>query len=123
MAEPLEDLPPHARSEPTEHTRPATMPAATRVLLGLLAFLPLALAAGALGMRAVGSNVGPVLYGAMLLMFLLVLFFGAFAMNNRRLGGTGKVLWTLGFLLAGPIIIPLYWYIHVWHAPHRSFHS
>lgn len=131
MAEHIERAPAHTteQREPSEHTRPATMGRGTRILLGGLAFLPIAIAvvvlstlAGAPDVETI-PGVGAVLYGGMLLMFLLVIFFGAFVMNNRRIGGSSKALWVAGFLLAGPIIIPLYWYVHVLHAPHRGYHN
>ncbi|MFW6049959.1 MAG: hypothetical protein ACODAU_02225 [Myxococcota bacterium] len=108
--------------EPSRHTRPSTQGRGTRALLGLLAFLPLALvvAAGVFASTPEGGA-GTMLYGAVLLMFLLVLFFGAFVINNRRIPGQHKVGWAASFLLIGPVTIPLYWYIHVWHAPHRGF--
>jgi hypothetical protein len=118
--------------EPPEHTRPPTMGRATRGILGVLSFVPLVLAVAAIVRVAAGpedparpgvpamTDVGGVLIGTILALALLVLYFGAFVMNDRNVEGRAKVLWLIGFIVGGPIVIPLYWYIHVLHAPRRG---
>lgn len=137
MVEHSEPLSTHhaPRHEPPTHGRPSSMRMSTRVVLGILAFVPAAigvailvgLVAAAPDTEVASMTAAPVanagLYGGLLAMFLLLLFFGAFVMNNRRIGPTSKAWWAVGFLLAGPVTIPLYWYMHVLHAPHHDLES
>jgi hypothetical protein len=122
--------PEHAHREPAEHTRPASMSQTTRIVVGILAFLPLALAVMALihlaatpgDPVAAGAAVdtGGVFIGVILLLALLTLFFAAFVFNDRRIPTRSKGAWLIGFLVGGPVVIPLYWYMNVLHAPRRG---
>jgi hypothetical protein len=48
---------------------------------------------------------------------IITFLYIAFAVQNPRLDYSRNT-WMLGLLLAGPVIIPVYWVIHVWLAPH-----
>lgn len=108
---------------------------ATRIVVGVLAFLPLLAVVGILAGLTVLPPQGTVgdllvfpyanatLYAGVLFMFMLALFFGAFVMNDRRIRSNSKIWWAVSFIVAGPISIPLYWYVHVLHAPHHSLDS
>jgi hypothetical protein len=136
MAERVENSrsPRLAQREPPHHTRPPTMGRATRVVVGALAFVPLVIIVAAAvrgaatpsdpspaaGVPAT-TDVGGMLIGTVLVMALLVLFFGAFVFNDRHMPTQTKALWLVGFLVGAPVVIPLYWYMNVLHAPrHRQ---
>lgn len=116
-----------AHREPEEYSRPSSMSQTTRVVIGLLAFVPLALVIVLL-VQVVATAGDPVAaaqatgapYGTVLVLALLIFFFAAFVFNDRRIPIRAKRLWLAGFILGGPIVIPLYWYLHVLHAPRHS---
>ncbi len=61
--------------------------------------------------RLLGMGVAMVVFHA-----LLVLFFISFVRQNPRIHGQ-QTLWLGGLLLAAPITLPAYWWMHIWNAP------
>lgn len=63
------------------------------------------------------------LYGALLvggtltLTFAVLLVFGSLAGNNPHLTARRRMVWYALFVLAGPVMLPSYWLMHVWPAP------
>jgi hypothetical protein len=63
------------------------------------------------------------LYGALLvggtltLSFAVFLVFGALVANNPHMTHRQRVVWYGLFALAGPVMLPSYWLMHVWPAP------
>ncbi|HJL17344.1 MAG TPA: hypothetical protein RMH99_16875 [Sandaracinaceae bacterium LLY-WYZ-13_1] len=51
------------------------------------------------------------------LTFAVLLVYTTLLVNDPRIGRGFKMLWFSGFVLAGPITVPAYWYAHVWRAP------
>lgn len=48
------------------------------------------------------------------LSFLLFVVYGTLAGNNPRLSTLERLTWYVGFVLAMPVAMPAYWFIHVW---------
>lgn len=125
---PREHPPPHR--EPEEYSRPSSMTPTTRMVIGLLSFVPLVLLVVLLAQipAATGDPVATgeaaeatgAPYGVVLVMAMLIFFFAAYVFNDRRISIRAKRLWLAGFILGGPIVIPLYWYLHVLRAPRHS---
>jgi len=92
----------------------------SRLALGLITLMGPVLAT-TLGVWAIVENDSPppVLLGAAFGFFiahcLMTFFYLAFAGQNPRL--RSRTRWQLALILAGPITIPIYWFIHVWGAP------
>lgn len=114
------------RRQPDVHTQPEKMRKSTRVFLGVLSLIPLLGAVATmifLGVRPaegweadqMSAGAGAAIpYAFLFATFLLVLFFGAYVMNNRRLSAPGKLTWLAGFLVFSVFTLPLYWYVHIW---------
>ncbi|HEX5661272.1 MAG TPA: hypothetical protein VFX59_28980 [Polyangiales bacterium] len=49
--------------------------------------------------------------------FFMQLVFGALLGNNARLSKGERKLWYVMFALAGPVSLPLYWFVEVWPVP------
>lgn len=94
--------------------------ATSRLALAVVTF-SMPMIAGLLALAAIvaGGDPPPYLLGMVFGFFvthcLLTLFYLAFAGQNPRL--RSRTRWQLALILAGPVTIPAYWYIHVWHAP------
>jgi hypothetical protein len=70
---------------------------------------------------ASGTEVPPVLLTAVIILFamhgILVLLYAAFATQNPRIERS-RLWWQMALVLAGPVSIPAYWFIHVLYAPY-----
>lgn len=51
--------------------------------------------------------------------FVVFLVFGALAGNNPRLTTPERLTWYALFALLGPVMIPCYWFMHVWSVPYQ----
>lgn len=72
------------------------------------------------GVLALGEFVGVLMVGAWWGMtFLVFLVYGALLANNPRMQRWERVYWYTLFALAGPVTLPIYWWIHVWPAPYE----
>ncbi len=92
----------------------------SRLALGFWTFsMPAIAALMGLVSMLVPPEVPPVLlaavYGFLITHCLIAMFYVAFAGQNPRLHS--RVGWQLAIVLAGPITIPVYWFMHVWDAP------
>jgi len=92
----------------------------SRLALGLLTFMgPLIASVLAVAAIASGSEPSPLLlgstFGFLIAHCLMTMFYIAFAGQNPRL--RSRLRWHLALILAGPISIPAYWFMHVWNAP------
>jgi hypothetical protein len=92
----------------------------SRLTLGLITFaMPAIASLLAIAALAAGGEPPPILLGATFGFFithgLVTLFYLAFAGQNPRLRSRAR--WQLALILAGPITIPAYWFMHVWAAP------
>jgi len=89
----------------------------TRFLLGATATGPLIFL---IAMVATGpATPQGMMLGLIALLWAAMLLFGFTAMvfNNPRLSGTQRWTWSLAFLVAAPIALPMYWARHVLPAP------
>jgi hypothetical protein len=75
---------------------------------------------------ASGTEVPPPLLAAVVALFamhgILVLLYAAFATQNPRIERT-RFWWQMALVLAGPVSIPVYWFIHVLYAPYVGPHD
>ena len=95
--------------DPTHQSR---MP---RLVLGLVAVVPaisLVLALSTDGATQVAIGYLNILWTA-----LLMLVFGGWMIRTAGFSLDRKIAWAFAFILAAPITLPLYWYLHVWKAP------
>ena len=51
--------------------------------------------------------------------FVVFLLYVPAALNNARLSPGLRFLWIVGFVTAGPLVIPFYWFREVMRAPYR----
>ena len=109
----------------TEYS-PDVMHRSSRLFLGLPTFVPLVLSVAilaidlsrpALGSEPQMSATGLLQILMFLVLFMLWLFYFAYMLKNRALGASSKVMWSVAFVLAAPIALPLYWYWYVWKEP------
>jgi hypothetical protein len=56
--------------------------------------------------------------GLLTLAFALLLIYGTLIANNPQLGVAARLMWWAGLLLAGPLTLPSYWFVHVWPHPY-----
>src|SRR6478736_1706797 len=94
--------------------------ATSRLTLGLITFaMPTIASLLAVAAIATNGQPPPILLGAtfgfLITHGLITLFYLAFAGQNPRL--RSRLRWQLALIFAGPITIPVYWFIHVWNAP------
>jgi hypothetical protein len=69
------------------------------------------------GVFALGEFVGVMYLGSLVaLSFFAFLVFGAFLGNNPDVGPAERWVWYALFLTAGPLALPVYWWIHIWPA-------
>jgi len=112
-------------------------PGAPELALGLATLVPfatIALAVGRLAMPAdalaagspsefaatLSDAITPLVFGQ-LVMFPLMIFYIWHAATRARIEGVAeRVLWGLFLFIAAPIVMPIYWYVHVWRSD-RSF--
>lgn len=105
------------------------MTRATRAALGLITLLPLAvtvwwlvetlLAPGAGLVAALGLESGRVLTLMLPFMVLAVLvFYFPALLANRAVPREERWLWGVGFVLLGLLVVPAYWWLHVWNEPY-----
>lgn len=76
---------------------------------------------GALGFF--GTPWVAVVGGTVILVWMLLLIFGALLENNRALGAAAHRGWIVAFTLTGPLALLFYWWLHVWpsrHVPHAE---
>jgi len=72
------------------------------------------------GLLAVNEFLGVLTIGAWVgLTFIVLLVYGALLANNPRLEKWERVYWYTLFAIAGPVVLPIYWAIHVWPAPYE----
>ncbi len=71
------------------------------------------------GVFRLGTLGAAIVAGVIALVFLLQLVFGALLENNAGVERASRVAWVLAFVLTGPFGILLYWFVHVWRAPHE----
>jgi hypothetical protein len=99
-----------------------------RILIGAFLLLPLsfgALVALVTFLELVGSPwtagatvmplVGYLLPFALAMVGLLLV---PVVLNDRRLSRGARAWWLIGFLFAGFVVVPLFWYFQVWKAPY-----
>jgi hypothetical protein len=55
--------------------------------------------------------------GAVLAVYLLLVVYEDLLENEGRIGEVGRALWSLAFVLAAPIAMPIYWLSYVASAP------
>lgn len=53
-----------------------------------------------------------------IMILVMIVLYTPAALSNPRLTGATRGLWIAGFVLAGIVAIPLYWYLHVMNAPY-----
>ena len=53
------------------------------------------------------------------LIWVLLIVFGALLENNRRLESARHRGWVVAFALTGPFGLLFYWFMHVWRAPYE----
>jgi hypothetical protein len=94
-----------------------------RAALGLLSFIALLIPVVLLSVALLtppGHDIDTTLLGGAFGMFifhgLLVLFFVSFVVQNPRIEEE-RILWVLGLLVAAPLMLPIYWWKHIWKAP------
>lgn len=80
------------------------------------------------GMIFLGNGGGEPVMGLLFLLFMVVHFLTVFlilglqiyyiihAVKNDDLTQNSKVLWIVGFFLAGLFAMPVYWYVAIWKA-------
>ena len=54
-----------------------------------------------------------------LMVFMLLLLYAPAVFNNPRLSPPLRRLWLVGFVVAGIVTLPVYWYRHIWSAPYQ----
>jgi hypothetical protein len=88
---------------------------------GLLFFMVLAMGIWPeQGVLAIGEFFGVLMIGAWWgLTFIVFLVYGALLANNPRMEKWERVYWYTLFALAGPVALPVYWFLHVWPAPYE----
>jgi hypothetical protein len=96
----------------------------SRLALGAWTFsMPLAAATLASMNLWLSTEVPPALLaitvGFFVLHAIITLFYVAFAGQNPRIERT-RTAWMVALIAAGPVAIPVYWFIHVWRAPHAG---
>ncbi len=99
-----------------------------RLFLGVLTFVLIgvfasaAFAAAFTAGPAAGFDAGDyspfqvVLVLAIFMQFILMLFYISFAAQNPRLSARGT--WVFAMIFMPWAILPIYWYLHIWHAPY-----
>ena len=55
--------------------------------------------------------------GTMLVMLGLLVFYIVHVFKNVAFRDDRRVLWALVLFMGGPISMPVYWWLHVWHRP------
>ena len=111
------------------------MSRSTKLILGLLSFLPIILGAVMVvmifslipsfiewdryepGAHEVFEVFGPIFiigFFTTILSIALLIFFIMHLVRNKKVDGTERVIWVLVFLLAGGIGYPIYWYMRIW---------
>lgn len=106
---------------PSPHA-PPRMSRAARFAVGVVAFGPLiglaaALSAGLESAAGLGIAIGTLFWSTMAL-FL----FGGYLLGGCRFSGVQQAGWSLAFLFAAPLSLPLFWFRHVLGAPRRPVH-
>lgn len=107
----------------------------SKILIGLLSFLPIILFIVLIAMffilfptifqwehvepepGEVFSVFGPIFIVGLMMGLLslgLLIFFIMHLIRNKKMEGTERVIWILVFLFAGMIGYPIYWYMRVW---------
>jgi hypothetical protein len=72
------------------------------------------------GVLALGEFAGVLMIGMWVaLTFVVLLVYGALLANNAHLGKWERVFWYTLFAFAGPVVLPVYWWMHVWPAPYE----
>lgn len=99
-----------------------------RLWLGLFTLLPvlvgLAIPLGAI-MRPdaglFGAGPGPCVLCLALpfMVFMLLMVYVPTLINNPRISKGTRYAWFIGFLIAGFVTLPLYWFLHVWPVPYQ----
>lgn len=77
----------------------------------------LAMALSPDGIFAFGEFAAVMYVGSLIaLTFFAFLVFGAFLGNNPAVGPVERWVWYALFISAGPLALPVYWWVHVWPA-------
>lgn len=130
-------VPVHHRHEPPDRDAPSCMACRmgtwTRLVMLAFGMGPIAGAMMAFGAAWEGGytsfleHQGVAWLGYPLLIpfftFAAIMLYGTLVVNNRRISTGSKIAWLLGIVLAGPIGIPAYWWVHVWRAPQMRGHA
>ena len=111
------------------------MSRSSKILIGLLSFLPILLVAGMFitmffqfsniikwendepGPQEVFNTFGGFFIIAMLLFLFSIgflIFLIIHLVKNKKMDGTERAVWILAFLLGGIISYPIYWYMKIW---------
>ncbi len=53
------------------------------------------------------------------MVFMLMVVYLPALVNNQRISKGMRYLWFIGFLVAGFVLLPMYWLLHVWRAPYQ----
>ena len=65
-----------------------------------------------------GSLFVPILRAASVLNALLVFCaFAALALNSSRIPAYQKLGWVFGMMFFYPLVLPVFWYLHIWRSP------
>lgn len=71
------------------------------------------------GVFALGTGGALIVGGALMLIWLLQILFGALLANQPGIGARAYRTWIAAFILMGPFGLALYWFIHIWRAPYE----
>ena len=99
-----------------------------RLLLGALTAVPVVvgiaaamrtLARPTVGLTTGGEGFCVLCVAHIFMVFMLLLAYIPASYNNQRLSRSVRRLWMAGFILAGIVTMPAYWYRHIWNAPYH----